>query len=65
MKYALPTENTRYDPTLLRTSKLTCINDECETKRDLAVKPEFILTNKSTTDRLMNITCTTCGVSWT
>ena len=67
VSYALPTIYTKYDSTLLKTTKIECRNPDCPTnKAELSetTMPEIILTNKSNNNRLMDFTCTRCDCSW-
>jgi DNA-directed RNA polymerase subunit M/transcription elongation factor TFIIS len=67
IKYALPNIYTKYDTTLLKTTKISCINPECKSNTnplDIDNLPEILLTNKSNINRLMNLTCVQCNTSW-
>lgn len=63
-KYAVPIENTKYDQTLLRTSNIECPNPECSIYIVEGIFPEVLLSNKSSTDRIMTMTCVHCSHSW-
>jgi|694.fasta_scaffold00397_22 DNA-directed RNA polymerase subunit M/transcription elongation factor TFIIS len=66
-KYALPTEYTKFDKTLLKTTHIQCQNPECPTiKEELNEDnlPEVLLTNKSNINRIMNMTCAVCSYTW-
>ena len=66
-KYSVPTEYSKYDNTLLRTSVVLCPNTDCTTNTGQLTDttfPEILLTNKASMDRLMTMTCVHCGISW-
>lgn len=66
-KYAISNENTKYDPTLLKTTHIMCQNPECNTNKEKLSPtnlPEVLLTNKSNINRIMNLTCSICGFNW-
>ena len=65
--YAIPTIYTKYDQTLIRTTKINCHNIECKTNTEELSNntiPNIILTNKSNKTRLMVMTCSICDCSW-
>jgi uncharacterized C2H2 Zn-finger protein len=66
-KYALPTLNTPYDVTLSNTTKIECPNPTCPCNTEpLSEKymPKVLLTNKSNSNRIMNMTCVHCSTTW-
>ncbi len=66
-KYSIPTEYSKYDDTILRSSLIVCPNSECPTIKGQLTDstfPEVLLTNKASVDRLMTMTCIHCNVSW-
>lgn len=69
-RYAMPTDNTRFDQALIKTMSLRCPNGECPSlnpenwTEDGANLPETVLFNKVSDSRVMHMLCTACNHSW-
>lgn len=65
---------TLYDPTLKRTYKLTCVNDDCpsrdpkmwgsRTENGFVVQPDVVIMNYNHVNRVNTYICTICGATF-